>query len=150
MGRVFSLLVILGFPVFGFSQTGILQWTDAHSTLETFTRQMAAIDSVAQDYYQRNPQGEFVIHVIGDFTSINPLSSEDAGWSFFKGLRLLKERGHRVIFTPGNHDAFDWSVRVDGAKLFEEQMLFLHQSGIEVVVGNLKGLNPQLSEVIRS
>lgn len=127
---------------------GLVQYTDAHSSTETIAQQLAAIDHLGQIYLQRNPGGEFVVHVIGDFTSINAYSDPNRGWQSYLGLRRLAERGYRVLFTPGNHDAFDWSGNVNGAQLFEEQMKALNQWGITVVVGNMTGMNDLLSSFV--
>ncbi|MCJ8277409.1 MAG: metallophosphoesterase [Bdellovibrionales bacterium] len=120
------------------AQVRLIQWTDAHSTMTTLTQQMAAIDEKAQEFLARQPRGEVVIHVIGDFSSLNPYNSEDGGWKEYEALRILKERGYTVLYTPGNHDAFDWSFKRDGADLFLEQIRYLRDSGVEILADNLR------------
>ncbi len=55
-----------------------------------------------------------------------------------------------MAFTPGNHDAFDWSVTINGPDLFREQLEFMDQAGIEVVAGNFKGVNPEIESILKS
>jgi 2',3'-cyclic-nucleotide 2'-phosphodiesterase (5'-nucleotidase family) len=134
---LFLTLCLLSFsPVYG--QTRIVQWTDAHSTLATLSQQIFAIDQAGQEFLRQHPRGEFVVYVIGDFTSINPYNTEERGWLSFEALHLLKQRGYTVLFTPGNHDAFDWTARINGAELFLEQMRQLKAWDIPVLVANLK------------
>lgn len=100
------------------AQVRIVQWTDTHSTLSTKSQQLAAIDQQGKEFLRLHPRGEFVVYVIGDFTSINPYSQMDGGQLSFEALRVLKSKGYTVLFTPGNHDAFDWTGKVDGSELF--------------------------------
>lgn len=99
---------------------------------------MKAIDTYAQDFLQTNPEGEVVIYVLGDFTSLNPYSQLENGEFSFEALKIFKMKGYTVLFTPGNHDAFDWTGRMDGSELFIQQMHQLHQWGIPILASNLK------------
>lgn len=119
------------------AQVRLIQWSDAHSSLDTIVKQMVAIDSLGKDFLVQNPKGEVVIYVLGDFTSINSYSQQDGGWLSFEALKILKDLGYTVIFTPGNHDAFDWSGKIDGAELFLQQMAQLHEWGIPILAANI-------------
>ena len=122
------------------AQVRIIQWSDVHSTVNNLSQQMMAIDEKGQEFLRKNPNGEVIIVVLGDFTSLNPYSMEDKGWLSLKALRTLKLRGYTVLFIPGNHDAFDWNHQVDGVELFISQVKKLHSWGIPTVVANLKSL----------
>lgn len=135
------LQVLCGFAILllassAFSQVRIVQWSDAHSTLATLPQQLKAMDGLAQSFYAQHPSGEFIVFVIGDFTSISPYSQVDKGQLSFEALRLLKERGYTVLFTPGNHDALDWGLNF-GGELFFQQMQQLYEWGIPVLAANL-------------
>jgi 2',3'-cyclic-nucleotide 2'-phosphodiesterase (5'-nucleotidase family) len=129
-------LAILVLTCSAFSQVRIVQWSDAHSTLATLPQQIKAMDLLAKSFYAQHPQGEFIVYVIGDFTSISPYSQVDKGQLSFDALRLLKERGYTVLFTPGNHDALDWGLNFGGELLFQ-QMQQLYEWGIPVLAANL-------------
>lgn len=135
---VLSVFWGLFFPTFSMAQVRIVQWSDAHSTVGTMAKQVAAIDHYGKEFLSKNPNGEFVVYVLGDFTSLNPYSQVDSGQLSFEGLRLLKEKGYTVLFTPGNHDAFDWTGKIDGSELFLQQMKQLQNWGIPVLAANLK------------
>ncbi len=136
MIKVFSILfVMLGMSVAS-AQVRIVQWTDVHSTLSSLSQQLAVMDQMAKSFYSQHPQGEFIVYVIGDFTSISPYSQVDKGAQSFEALRLLKNRGYTVLFTPGNHDALDWALNL-GGELFFQQMKTLHEWGIPVLAANL-------------
>ncbi len=120
------------------AQVRIIQWTDAHSSIETISKQVLAIDYAGKDFLRIHPKGEVIIYVIGDFTSINPINNEEGGWSSFEALRLLRQRGYTVLFTPGNHDAFDWTVKIDGAQLFLKQMQRIESWGVKILANNLR------------
>lgn len=123
------------------AQVRILQWSDAHSTLDTSLQQLLLIDHLSKEFIQQNPDGEVVVLVNGDFTSINHLSEEESGWLTLKSLELLKQKGYTVLFVPGNHDAFDWTEYLDGAELFFQQMSYLHSLGIPILASNI--INPR-------
>lgn len=129
---------IVFFSVPLWSQVRIIQWADAHSSIETISKQVLAIDYAGQDFLRFHPKGEVIVYVVGDFTSINPINNEEGGWSSFEALRLLRQRGYTVLFTPGNHDAFDWTVKIDGAQLFLKQMQRIQSWGVKILVNNLR------------
>ena len=136
--RSFVCLCFILFSIPLWSQVRIIQWTDAHSSIDTISKQVLAIDYAGQDFLLHNPKGEVIVYVVGDFTSINPLNDMEGGWSSFEALRLLRERGYTVLFTPGNHDAFDWTVKIDGAQLFLKQMKRIKSWGVQILVNNLR------------
>lgn len=119
------------------AQVRLIQLSDAHSSLKTISDQLKAIDFLAQDFLLKNPKGEVVIYILGDFTSINSYSRADGGWLSYKALKILKDKGYTVLFTPGNHDAFDWSISVSGAELFIQQMAKLNEWGIPILSANM-------------
>ncbi len=119
------------------AQVRLIQISDTHSSLETIGRQVNIIDVLGRDFLAQNPNGEVVVYVIGDFTSINSFSRADGGWLSYEALALLKELGYTVIFSPGNHGALDWSGRIDGAALFLQQMAALHEWGIPILASNI-------------
>jgi 2',3'-cyclic-nucleotide 2'-phosphodiesterase (5'-nucleotidase family) len=120
------------------AQVRLFQLSDAHSSLETIGSQMQAIDSLASDFLVQNPKGEVVIYILGDYTSINSFSQKDGGWLSYRALKIFKDKGYTVLFTPGNHDAFDWSGKVDGAELFLQQMQKLNEWGIPILAANIE------------
>ena len=65
----FAVLSVFGHPVWG--QVRLFQWTDVHSTLQSISRQVLAMDLMAQEFKAKNPGGEVVVYIIGDFTSPN-------------------------------------------------------------------------------
>jgi 2',3'-cyclic-nucleotide 2'-phosphodiesterase (5'-nucleotidase family) len=134
--HLFCGLAILLIASSAFAQVRIVQWSDAHSALATLPQQLKAMDLLAKSFYAQHPQGEFIVYVIGDFTSISPYSQVDKGQLSFDALRLLKERGYTVLFTPGNHDALDWGLNFGGELLFQ-QMQQLYEWGIPVLAANL-------------
>ncbi len=147
------LQVLCGLAIFllassAFSQVRIVQWSDAHSTLTTLPQQLKAMDALAQSFYAQHPQGEFIVYVIGDHTSISPYSQVDKGQLSLDALRLLKERGYTVLFTPGNHDALDWGLNFGGELLFR-QMQQLHEWKIPVLVSNLTKVRRPFRDFIR-
>jgi len=136
--RFLTGILVFLFSVSLWSQVRIIQWTDAHSSIETISKQVLAIDYAGRDFLRSHPKGEVIVYVVGDFTSINAINNEEGGWSSFEALRLLRERGYTVLFTPGNHDAFDWTVKIDGAQLFLKQMQKIQAWGVKILVNNLR------------
>lgn len=148
---IFVLSIVLFFTSNAcLAQVRIIQWTDVHASLPTISKQLAAIDQQAQDFLQGNPKGEVIIYVIGDFTSINSYNSEEGGWSSLEALHVLRQRGYTVLFTPGNHDAFDWTVKIDGAQLFLQQMQQLKKWGVVLLAQNFVGMGKTLRSLLRS
>ncbi len=149
MGKLNLLVSIFIFCLAQKAQSQVLfvQWSDVHSALKSFTQQILAIDNSAQDFLMRNPKGEVVIVVNGDFTSINPMNIKEGGWISMDGLKLLKQRGYTLLFIPGNHDAFDWTVRINGADLFLEQMKALKEAGVTILAENFIGKNPEFQKI---
>lgn len=143
-----ATLFILLFSVQAFSQALIVQWTDVHSTLKTLSQQTLAIDRSAREFLSRHPRGEVIIYIIGDFTSIDPYNIKEGGWLAHEAIKLLRERGYTVLFTPGNHDAFDWTVRIDGPQLFIEQMKALYTHGVKILVQNLRGKTAEFAKIV--
>lgn len=154
MNRIVVLLLILPllltYSLISYGQVRILQWSDTHSTLSTLPQQLAAIDHTAAEFYSKNPQGEFVVFVLGDFISLNPYSRIDNGQLSLDALKYLKEKGYTVLYTPGNHDAFDWSGTTDGIELFLEHLRVLHQLDIPILASNFKGARSPLKELLTS
>lgn len=139
----FTFLVLflgLGFCLTSKAQVRIIQYSDAHSSLDTIAEQLAAIHRLGQEFLAEHPEGEVVIYVLGDFTSINSYSQQDGGWLSFESLKVLKDLGYTVLFTPGNHDAFDWTGKIDGAELFVQQMAQLYEWSIPILAANI--INP--------
>lgn len=119
------------------AQVKIVQWSDAHSSLERLGDQLSTIDHLGQAYLKEHSDGEFIVFINGDYTSINSLSRADKGYSSLLALKKLRDRGYTVIFTPGNHDAFDWAGEVNEAELFLEQMKLLSEWGVVILAENL-------------
>lgn len=136
-GGMFSTLIIFTFSQTLLAQVKMAQWSDVHSSLERLADQVLTIDQIGQDYLLEQPDGEFIVFINGDFTSINSLSRGDKGHASLLALKKLRERGYTVIFTPGNHDAFDWAAEHNEAELFLEQMKLLHDWGVIIMAANL-------------
>ena len=131
------ICTVLFYSQISFAQVKIIQWSDAHSSLERLGDQLVKIDLLGQEYLTDEPDGEFIVFVNGDFTSINSLSRQDKGLVSLLALKKLRERGYTVIFTPGNHDAFDWAGEVNEAELFLQQMKLLSEWGVVILAANL-------------
>lgn len=144
--RIFSLILLALCAHFSMAQVRLIQYTDAHSTIETLPQQLKAIDLACREFKRQNPKGECVVFIIGDHTSLHPLSQDDLGYTSIRALKILRDRGHTVVFTPGNHDAFDWSDQVDGAELFINQMKELHKMGVILLGANFVGLKDPLNK----
>lgn len=121
-----------------YGQTRIIQWSDSHSTIESISHQVNAIDNAGTEFLKAHPQGEVIIYVLGDHISISPFNALEGGWLSIEALGLLRTRGYTVLFTPGNHDAFDWTEKIDGTQLFLEQMQQLKRWGVKILVTNLR------------
>ena len=144
---VLFFVVFTGFSSAAWGQVRLIQWTDAHSTLQTISRQIYAIDQKAQEFKDENPDGEVVVYIIGDFSSIN-VYVDDKGWFSIEAVKLLRERGYTVLFTPGNHDAFDWIGGPGDIQLFIDQMKQITNWGAEVLAENLIGRTPLLDSLL--
>ena len=119
---VLLFVVFTGFSPAAWGRVLLIQWTDVHATLQTMSRQVYAIDEMAREFKAKHPEGEVVVYIIGDFTSTN-VHVDDKGWLSIEAMKLLKRRGYTLLFTPGNHDAFDWVVGKPGdIQLFIDQM----------------------------
>ncbi|MCY4512394.1 MAG: 5'-nucleotidase C-terminal domain-containing protein [Bdellovibrionales bacterium] len=138
MRYIFLLFVLIGFSSVSWGRVLLIQWTDAHSTLHTMSRQIYAIDQMAQEFKAQHPDGEVVVYIIGDFTSINAYV-DDEGWLSIRAIKLLRKRGYTVLFTPGNHDAFDWVGKPGDIKLFIDQMQKIQKWGVKILAENLTG-----------
>lgn len=125
----------------------LFQLTDGHSPLRTIISQMRRIHQMAEEFKQENPEGEVVIYIIGDFTAINP-DVDDKGWLSLEAIRLLKRQGYTVLFTPGNHDAFDWIEEPDDIQLFIDQMKQMKDWGVKILAENLTGRTPLLDSLL--
>lgn len=148
IGFLHILVGLCLFSQISHAQVRLIQLTDSHSIIENWAKTMVAIDKEAGDFLVRHPRGEVIIHVIGDFTSISPYNASEGGWSSFEGLKLLRQRGHTILFTPGNHDGFDWTVKIEGTQLFLEQMNLLKQWGVEILASNLRRPTKALSKLL--
>ena len=137
--RFFSLSIILiGFSQVVWGQVRLIQWTDVHSKLQTMGRQVLAIDQMAQEFKAKHPKGEVVIYIIGDFTSPN-VYVNDQGWFSIEVMKLFRDRGYTVLFTPGNHDAFDWVNKPGDIRLFVDQMEEIKRWGVKILAENFVG-----------
>ncbi len=148
MYKVLSLLVVVLFASPLLAQVRIVQWSDAHSTLNTLPYQLQAIDQAARQFYGLHPAGEFIVFVNGDYTSLNPYSQRDSGQLSFDALKALRDRGYTVLFNVGNHDAFDWTGAVDGIELFMNQIEQLRTWGVVVLGANFKKPKGILASVL--
>ena len=142
---VFSLLL---WSAFAQAQVRLIQWSDSHSTMATLTQQMMAVDEKAQEFLNQYPQGEVVVVVLGDHISLNPYSLQNQGWLGLEAMYRLKERGHTVLFVPGNHDGFDWESLGESSTLFMDQIKQLHQWGIPVLAANVDQVHPSVQNHI--
>jgi 2',3'-cyclic-nucleotide 2'-phosphodiesterase (5'-nucleotidase family) len=138
-----ALLLVLAYNAD--AQVRISLWSDSHSTVETLSRQVLAIDQAGQEFLQDNPSGEFIIFVNADHTSVRP--GED-GWISIEALVELRRRGHTVIFVIGNHDALDFVNPTEGAGLLLEQLQYLYDNEVMIMSDNLRGLGPQLAPIM--
>lgn len=146
---VLLFVVLIGFQPVVWGRVRLIQWTDVHSTLETISRQIYAIDQAAQEFKEKNPDGEVVVYIIGDFTSIN-VYVDDEGWFSIEAMKLLRERGYTVLFTPGNHDAFDWVSKPGDIQLFIDQMNKIKSWGVKILAENFTGRTPLLDSLLTS
>ena len=146
---VLSLVVLAGFSPAVWGQVRLIQWTDVHSKLQTISRQVYAIDQMAQKFKAENPEGEVVVYILGDFSSINPYV-DDEGWLSIEAMKLLRERGYTVLFTPGNHDAFDWVESPGDIQLFISQMQKIKSWGVQILAENFTGRTLLLDSLLSS
>ena len=142
---LFSVLICFSSASWG--RVLLIQWTDVHSTLHTMSRQIYAIDQMAQEFKAQHPEGEVVVYIIGDFTSINAYV-DDEGWLSIRAMKLLRKRGYTVLFTPGNHDAFDWVGKPGDIKLFIDQMRKIKKWGVKILAENFTGRNSLLDSLL--
>ena len=144
---LFLSLFLFSSPSWG--KVLLIQWSDVHSEIESMTRQLYAMDQIAQEFKAQNPQNsEVVIYILGDFTSLVPLL-KTKGWLLFQAIKLLRDRGYTVLFTPGNHDAFDWIQEAKDTQLFIDQMQKITEWGAVILAENLRDRSPTLDSLIR-
>ena len=129
-GQIFSCF----FCFFVYSETLIIQSSDQHSSYKKMLDFLASIEVLSSQFKSRYPDGKIVIVVNGDVSSYAKYSLEslDRGHLIYKTLSQLA-RKYFVVYTFGNHDAFDW----DDSQLFLEQMHLLKSEGVNLVVGNV-------------
>ena len=63
-------------------------------------------------------------------------------------MKLLIDRGYTVLFTPGNHDAFDWVNKPGDIKLFVEQMQTIQSWGVKILGGNYIDKTPLMDSLL--
>lgn len=139
-----SLLVILSFsflapmtaPMPASAQALFIQLSDAHSAYDRLPNFLKSVEVLVQDYRQREPRGQVLFIVNGDYSGLSPYASEN-GWLGIKTLEHLTRWG-QVYWTPGNHDAFDWSGPRQGNRLAEDHIRRLHQTGVHVLAANIE------------
>ena len=144
---ILLFVVLIGFNPVAWGRVRLIQWTDVHSSLETMSRQVYAIDQMAREFKAKHPDGEVVVYIIGDFTSIN-VYVDDEGWFSIEAMKLLRERGYTVLFTPGNHDAFDWVSKPGDIQLFIDQMKKIKSWGVKILAENFTGRTPLLDSLL--
>lgn len=145
----FYPLLFLSLSSSAFGEMLIIQSADQHSSYKQLPHFLASIEVVSRQFKQRFFNGQIVLIINGDFSShpnswsasnkktfldslnYNPLAASDKGTFAYKILSSLAKK-YNVIYTFGNHDAFDWA----DPQLFLQQMLMLKKSKAHLVVNN--------------
>lgn len=116
-----------------YSETLILQSSDQHSSYKKMPDFLAGIEVLTRKFKQSHPDGSIILVINGDFSSFEKHSKFmwDRGDFGYSILAQLAEK-YEVIYTFGNHDAFDWN----NSQLFLDQMNLLKNSGVYLLAAN--------------
>ena len=115
------------------SEILILQSSDQHSSYKKIPNFLASVEVLYREFKEKHPQGPVVLIINGDFSSLDSHSETqwDKGDFGYEILSQLAKK-YSIIYTFGNHDAFDWN----DSQLFLHQMTLLKQAGVNLVVAN--------------
>lgn len=118
------------------AQVQVIEFSDSHSSYDRLALFLRNFDQITSDYLNSEPSGKIVVIVNGDFAGISS-SSDENGWF---GVRTLAQLANvaSVVYTPGNHDGFDWGVVGYGNRLMNRQLEFLKKSGVHIVARNYR------------
>lgn len=147
---LFFHFLCLSFAFSAFGELLIIQSSDQHSSYSRLPDFLASIEVISRQFREKHPNGTEILLINGDFSSqlefwsdrdrsrfldfqdYNPLAAEEKGDFAYKILSRLA-RKYIVLYTFGNHDAFDW--RDSG--LFLKQMLRLKRAGVLLLAANV-------------
>ena len=117
------------------SETLIIQSSDQHSSYKKMINFLASIEALYRDFKDKHPQGSVALVINGDFSSRETHSKIQGDKGDF-GYEILGQlaKKYSVIYTFGNHDAFDWN----DSQLFLDQMNLLKHAGVNLIVSNVR------------
>jgi len=149
---VFQILCLLRICfLYAHSEILIIQSSDQHSSYSRWPHFLASVEILSRKFKNKYPEGQVIIVINGDLSSQIKFWSKEEKQKFLnnKGRNLLAEkdkgtlsyelladlaRKHTVLYTFGNHDAFDWQ----DSQLFLDQMNILKESGVHILAANVK------------
>lgn len=137
--KLLSTLICLTFSVFGFciqAQTLIIQSSDNHSKYQRIEDFIVSSYELIDDFKKRHPQGDVVFFFNGDFSGASKYTAKDFGNIGYELLERLA-RQYTVLYTFGNHEAFDWIIQGVADDLFFRQLNRLHKAGVQLIAENI-------------
>lgn len=122
-----------------FAELLIIQSSDNHSKYKRIDSFIKSTHKLIEDFKAKYPNGEVVFNFNGDYSGASSFSNFK-GDKGKLGLELMGAlaKEHTVLFTFGNHEAFDWLVDGIADDLFYEHLKYLDEKGVISLGSNTK------------
>lgn len=117
------------------AQVLIIQSSDNHSKYQHIEDFVRSTEIIMQDFKMKHPTGQIVFVFNGDYSGASKYTGQDLGDRGYQLLHRLAQ-DYPVLFTFGNHEAFDWINQGIADDLFHRQMKQLHANGVTLLVRN--------------
>lgn len=121
------------------AQVLIIQSSDQHSSYKGIEKFLRSFSALRQNFLHEHPRGKVVVVLNGDLIGLSSFS-EDHGELLLEMIVALSKLEHvEVIYTPGNHEEFDWQGG-SANKLHLEHAQYLAQNikgGFHKTVANI-------------
>ncbi len=117
----------------------IIQSSDNHSKYKRIEAFFHATNDAIENFHKQYPNGQVVFVFNGDYSGASNFSNYklDRGKLGLKVMTTLAE-DYPVLYTFGNHEAFDWLVDGLANDLINEQLEYLHKNGVVNLVSNIE------------
>lgn len=126
--------LICFFNFFAYGEILIIQSSDQHSSYRRLPQFLRSIEILSRDFQEEYPKGQLILLINGDFSAHdnNFWIKKEKGNFGYEILSQLAQK-YLVLYTFGNHDAFDWK----DSRLFLDQMTKLKESGAHLLAANV-------------
>ena len=125
-----------------FGELLIIQSSDNHSKYKRIEKFLVSSHEIISEFKKKYPKGEVIFVFNGDYSGASSFANhrQDRGQLGLEVMATLAQK-YKVLFTFGNHEAFDWLAEGDANELLHKQLKYLHQNGVINLVSNITTRN---------